>query len=92
MLYVFEGGSIVYDESVLTEADKARAVAVEQLPEKENIPAKTAVIRADKETETVWWEYEDSPAVLEFRELEIQIQGLQQAMAELTIFLAGGES
>ena len=50
MIYVFEGGSIVYDESVLTEADKARAVAVEVLPEQEVIPGKIAVIKADKTT------------------------------------------
>ena len=92
MIYVFEGGSIVYDESVLTEADKARAVAVEVLPEQEVIPGKIAVIKADKTTETVWWEYVDSPAAVEFQELEAQIQGLQMAMAEMTIFLAGGEA
>ena len=92
MIYVFESGSIVYDESVLTEADKARAVAVEKLPEQETIPGKIAVIKADKETNKVWWEYVDSPAAVEFRELETQIQGLQQAMAELTILLAGGEA
>ncbi len=92
MIYVFEGGSIVYDESVLTEADKARAVAVETLPEQEVIPGKIAVIKADKATETVWWEYVDSPAAVEFRELEAQIQGMQMAMAELTILLAGGEA
>jgi hypothetical protein len=92
MIYVFESGSIVYDESVLTEADKARAVAVEKLPEQETIPGKIAVIKADKATNKVWWEYVDSPAAVEFRELETQIQGLQQAMAELTILLAGGEA
>lgn len=92
MIYVFEGGSIVYDESVLSEADKARAVAVEALPEQETPVGKTARIRADKATEAVWWEYVDSPAAVEFRELEAQIQGLQMAMAELTILLAGGEA
>lgn len=92
MIYVFESGSIVYDESVLTEADKARAVAVEKLPEQETPVGKIAVIKADKATNSVWWEYVDSPAAVEFRELEVQIQGLQQAMAELTILLAGGEA
>ena len=92
MIYVFESGSIVYDESVLTEADKARAVAVEALPEQETPVGKIAVIKADKATNSVWQEYVDSPAAVEFRELEVQIQGLQQAMAELTILLAGGEA
>ncbi len=92
MIYVFESGSIVYDESVLTEADKARAVAVEQLPEQETLPGKIALIKADKATNTVWWEYVDSPAAIEFRELETQVQGLQMALAELTILLAGGEA
>ena len=92
MIYIFESGSIVYDESVLTEADKARAVAIEALPEQEVIPGKIALTKADKATETVWWEYVDSPAAVEFRELETQVQGLQMALAELTILLAGGEA
>lgn len=92
MIYVFESGSIVYDESVLTEADKARAVAVEELPPKETPAGKTAVIKADKATNAVWWEYVDLPQSLELQKLEAQIQGLQQALAEVTILVAGGEA
>ncbi|SKC62605.1 hypothetical protein [Maledivibacter halophilus] len=91
MLYVFEGGSIVYDERVLTEEDKARAVAVEELPPKEIPAGKTAVIRANKAENTVWWEYVDSPQYLEFQKLETKVQGLQQALAEITMMMAGGE-
>ena len=54
MIYVFESGSIVYDESVLAEADKVRAVAVEKLSEQEKPVGKIAIIKADKATETVW--------------------------------------
>ena len=57
MIYVFEAGSIVYDESVLSKEDKERAVGVEALPVQETPVGKTAVIKADKKTNKVWWEY-----------------------------------
>ena len=92
MIYVFEGGSIVYDESVLSEEEKAKAVAVEELPVLDAPIGKTGIIKADKATNTVWWEYVDTPQSAEFTALETEIQGLQQAMAELAILLAGGEA
>lgn len=92
MIYVFEGGSIVYDESVLSEADKAKAVAIEELPVLDAPIGKAGIIKADKKTDTVWWEYVDTPQSAEFTALEAEIQGLQQAMAELAILLAGGEA
>lgn len=92
MIYVFEGGSIVYDESVLSEEDKSKAVGIEELPALEAPIGKTGIIKADKTTDTVWWEYVDTSQSVEFTVLEAEIQGLQQAMAELAILLAGGEA
>jgi hypothetical protein len=50
MIYVFEGGSIVYDGDTITEEQKAQAVAVESLPEPQTPEGKYAQIRADKAT------------------------------------------
>lgn len=91
MIYVFEGGSIVYDESVLTKEDKARAVAVEALPAKETPLGKIEIIKADKKTNEVWWEYIDSPQAMEYQEITSEIEGLQQALAEVTLMMMGGE-
>ena len=91
MIYVFDSGSIVYDESVLTKEDKERAVAVEVLPAQETPIGKIAIIRADKKTNEVWWEYIDSPQAIELQEINTQLQGLQQALAEVTLMMMGGE-
>ena len=42
MIYVFEGGNIVYDGSTISNGQKAQAVAVEQLPE----PYKSEILNA----------------------------------------------
>ncbi len=91
MIYVFEAGSIVYDGSVLSKEDKERAVAVEELPIKETLAGKTPIIKVDKKKEKVWWEYVDSPKSIEFQEINTQLQGLQQALAEVTLMMMGGE-
>ena len=71
MIYVFEGGSIVYDGDTITEEQKAQAVAVESLPEKPEIPAgKMAIIRANKAEERVWWELVDKPKDPEIEQLK----------------------
>ena len=89
MIYVFEGGSIVYDGSTISDEQKAKAVAVEQLPEKPEIPAgKMAVIRANKAEERVWWELVDMPK----DPLEAEIEQLKQVVADLIeLVLFGGE-
>ena len=85
MIYVFEGGSIVYDGSTISDEQKAQAVAVEQLPEKPEIPAgKMAIIRANKAEERVWWELVDKPQ-------DSEIEQLKQVVADLTeLVLYGG--
>jgi len=48
MIYVFEGGSIVYDGDTITEEQKAQGVAVESLPEPQTPhDVSTAVIAAN---------------------------------------------
>jgi hypothetical protein len=88
MIYVFEGGSIVYDGSTISDEQKTKAVAVEQLPEKPEIPAgKMAIIRANKAEERVWWELVDKPK----DPLEVEVEQLKQVVADLTeLILFGG--
>ena len=85
MIYVFEGGIIVYDGSTISDEQKTKAVAVEQLPEKPEIPAgKMAIIRANKAEERVWWELVDKP-----KDPEVEL--LKQVVADLTeLVLFGG--
>jgi hypothetical protein len=84
MIYVFEGGSVVYDGSTLTEEQKAEAVAVEALPEPEKIEGKYAQIRADKTAGTVYYEYIDLPK-------DPEVEQLKQVVADLTeLVLFGG--
>jgi len=88
MIYVFEGGSIVYDGSTISDEQKTKAVAVEQLPEKPEIPAgKMAIIRVNKAEEKVWWELVDKPK----DPLEAEVEQLKQVVADLTeLILFGG--
>lgn len=90
MIYVFLGGSVVYDGSTLTEEQKARAVAVESLPVPEVIEGKVAVLRADVETKEVWYEYED--AVIESEDTEINKikQELQTTQEAVDFLIMGG--
>ena len=84
MIYVFEQGNIVYDGSTISDAQKAQAVAVESLPEPQTPEGKYAVIRANKTTETVYYEYKDVPK-------DPEVEQLKQVVADLTEFvLLGG--
>jgi hypothetical protein len=84
MIYVFEGGSVVYDGDTITEEQKAQAVGVEALPVPEKMEGKYAQIRADKATETVYYEYIDIPK-------DPEVEQLKQVVADLTeLLLFGG--
>ena len=83
MIYVFEGGSIVYDGNTISEEQKAQAVAVESLPEPQTPEGKYAQIRADKATETVYYEYIDLPK-------DPEVKQLKQVVADLTEFVLFG--
>ncbi|HZJ98483.1 MAG TPA: hypothetical protein VFC79_00665 [Tissierellaceae bacterium] len=85
MIYVFEGGSVVYDASTISETAKTRAVAVESLPDPEERDGKIPILKANKNEERVYYEYIDKPN-------EPEIEQLKQVVADLTelILLGGG--
>lgn len=57
MIYIFEGinneCSVIYDSTALTQEQKERAIVLEELPKN---TYKHAVLKANKETNSVWWE------------------------------------
>jgi hypothetical protein len=84
MIYVFPGGNVVYDGSTISDEQKAQAVAVESLPEPQTPEGKYAVIRANKATETVYYEYRDIPK-------DPEVERLKQVVADLAeLVLLGG--
>ena len=83
MIYVFEQGNIIYDGSTISDTQKAQAVAVESLPEPQTPEGKYAVIRANKATETVYYEYKDIPK-------DPEVEQLKQVVADLTEFVMFG--
>lgn len=101
MIYVFKGGSVVYDGSTLTEEQKARSVAVESLPIPEKIVGKTPVLKVDVEKQEVWYEYEDLVTESEDNDIKLALAELaeqqeqdklntQLAIAELAEAVLGG--
>lgn len=90
MIYLFENAnnnaSVVYDGSVLTQVQKDKAIQVEHLPAKETPQGKVAILKVSKATNEVWWEYKDAPVDTD----NLHIEALKQAIAELTILIAGG--
>ncbi len=84
MIYVFEGGNIVYDGSTISNEEKNKAVAVEKLPIAEVIEGKIAVLKANMETNEVYFEYIDKP-------VDPEIEQLKKIVADLTeLVLFGG--
>ena len=69
MIYVFEQGNIVYDCSVITEEQKSRAVAVESLPEPQTPQGHYAQIRANLETQEVYYEYKEDAEITKLQKL-----------------------
>lgn len=91
MIYIFEGyensASMVYDETILTQAEKGRGIVVENLPEKEEIEGKIAILKCRKATDEVWWEYVDEVKDVELEELQQTVQAQQSQIDELTLLL-----
>lgn len=69
MIYVFEQGSIVYDGSTITEEQKAKAVQVEALPEPNTPKGHYAQIRANLQTQEVFYEYKEDAEVGKLQKL-----------------------
>lgn len=44
MIYVFENGRVLYEESLLTESDNGKFIAFEKLPEFEKVGGKVPII------------------------------------------------
>lgn len=97
MIYIFkneETTSIIYDGTTLTEEQRKRAIQVEKLPLKEEKEGKVAVLKIEEDTNALWWDYDD---IIIEKDTEIEavkenIQGLQQALAEVTLMMMrGGE-
>lgn len=83
-MYVFECGSVVYDGDTITDDEKSRAVAIDELPNPKILEGKTAVLKANKATESVFYEYVDKPK-------QPEIEQLKQVVADLTeLVLFGG--
>lgn len=90
MIYVFENPSnnaSWVEGDNLSEKDKERAVILEQLPPREQIEGKQAILKCKKATGEVWYEYEDIPPTPE-DETQKKITELEQAIAELTILIS----
>lgn len=80
MIYVFENDnnnvSIVFDETTLTEQEKSKGIALEQLPIEEVIEGKEAILKCRKATNEVWYEYRDI-------EPNVELEELKQVVADL---------
>lgn len=87
MIYVFENdnnnASVVFDENTLTEQEKAKGIALEQLPITEEVEGKEAVLKCRKSTNEVWHEYRDIKPNTELEELKQQVTDINIALAEL---------
>jgi hypothetical protein len=57
MMWVFEGGSVVYDGNSIDNETKARGVEVESLPEPEIREGYYPQIRAVLETQELYYDY-----------------------------------
>ena len=83
MIYVFENdnndASVVYDETTLTNGQKANGIAIESLPIAETPEGKQAVLKCKKSTGEVWYEYVDIPV----DNTEQRITDLEIAMAAI---------
>lgn len=96
MIYLFENpdgrASIVYDGSTLTNAQKAQAVAVEQLPVADTPTGKIAVLKVSKTENRVWYDYEDAP-INEIEQLKVENEQLKNSLADLweVVLLGGAE-
>jgi len=75
MIYVFENpnnyASVVYDGDTLTDYEKSKGIAIEELPYKTDFVDKTAILKCKKATGDVWWEY----VVANATNADLQLQG-----------------
>lgn len=90
MIYIYQNAnciSIVYEESSLTEQEKMKGIALEQLPDPEVKEGKIAVLKIDKEKNKVWYEYVEDTKIKEIAKLEAlqrELEQCKQSVVELT--------
>ena len=89
MFYIFENdnnnASVVYDETTLTNEQKAKGIAIAELPTAETPEGKQAVLKCRKSTGEVWYEYVDIPV----DNTEQRIADLENAIMELSMIIGG---
>ena len=86
MVYIFEGGSIVYDGSTLTDEEKSRAIfTLDNLPEPEQRKGKVPILKVDEEKQEVYYEYVVVPPTERER-----LEALESAMLDI-LFRQGGD-
>lgn len=62
MVYVFKGGSIIYDGSSLTKEQREQALAVlDEVPKAEHIDGKVPVLNFDESSKELFYTYQDAP-------------------------------
>ena len=84
MIYVFEGGSVVYDGSTLTEDEKLQAIfTLDNLPEPEQREGRVPILKVDEEKQEVYYEYVVVPPTEQER-----LEALESALLDL-IFQGG---
>lgn len=93
MIYVFENdnndASIVYDGMILTEEERTKGIAIEQLPAREEIEGKIAVLKCNKSTNEVWYEYIDKPISLEEQQEVVTVLGQELALLKIQLIQGG---
>ncbi|NFV47497.1 hypothetical protein FDJ70_07395 [Clostridium botulinum] len=89
MIYVFESldnqASIVLEESTLTQEEKKKGIALEELPHKEEKEDKIAILKIDKEKNKVWYEYVEDTRIKEKEQNEVKKETFVKTLAEMTI-------
>ena len=74
MIYLFENpnqnASLIYDELTLTQEQKEKGIAIEQLPEMlEKKEGYMIVLKCRKETDEVWYEYVEDEEAIKLKKL-----------------------
>lgn len=92
MIYLFENpdnnASIIYQGSTLTNEQKQRAVAIEQLPVAEKQNGKIAILKVSKSENRVWYAYQDDLTKSDITLLKERVDATEQALLQL--LLEGG--
>ncbi|MBA7650661.1 hypothetical protein ES703_58471 [subsurface metagenome] len=85
MVYIFPSGngecSISYRPDLLSDEDKERGIALDELPMPDKIEGKHAVLMANKEAGKVWYDYRDIPP----EPLEERVKALEDKIERLDI-------